>query len=239
MRLCFSSLFALIAVFTFHFTARAQSPLNTPASPPATTVASDQNYRPRLSYQTYFADYLALKRGKAVDLIFIGDSITEQWRWGAGVAVWKKHFEERALNFGLGADKTQHVLWRLQNIELTEWAPKVAVILIGTNNTGDTPADIAAGVKAVVDATKAKFAGIKIVLVSILPNARATEKMAAANRLIALHADDQSVFSLDLTAKFPPTGDNWAGLSRDKLHLSHEGYEAWANELEAVLPCLL
>ena len=240
MRLRFLRFLVLVAVLACSRTASGQSPLTPPpASPPATTVASDQNYRPRLPYHTYFGDYLALKRGKPVDLIFIGDSITEQWRWGAGAPVWKKHFEERALNFGLGSDKTQHVVWRLQNIPLTDWSPKVAVVLIGTNNTGDTPADIAAGVQAVITATKAKFAGIKVVVISILPNARATEKMAAANRVIALHADDQTVFYLDLTAKFPPTGDNWAGLSRDKLHLSPEGYEVWAAELEALLPRLL
>src|SRR5258707_13994146 len=68
-----------------------------PSGPPSSTAPSDQNYRPKLAYQVYYADYLALKRGKAVDLIFIGDSITEQWRWGTGIDVWQKHFEDPAL----------------------------------------------------------------------------------------------------------------------------------------------
>lgn len=205
-----------------------------------TTVPSNQNYQPRFAYQTYFADYLTLMRGKPVDLIFIGDSITEQWRWGPGVPVWKKRFEERALNFGLGSDRTQHTIWRLENIDLKDWSPKAAVILIGTNNVSDEPDAIASGVMAVVQATKKKFPGIKIVLVSILPNARATEKMAAANALISKIGDDQTVFYLDLASKFPPTNDgNWVGLTRDKLHLSTEGYEVWANELEALLPRVL
>lgn len=208
-------------------------------SVPITTIASDQNYRPKLSYQTYFGDYLALKKGKKFDLIFIGDSITEQWRWGAGSPVWTKYFEERAFDFGLGADRTQHTIWRLQNIDLPGITPKVAVVLIGTNNVPDSPADIAAGVKAVIDATKTKFAGIKTIVVSILPNARATEKMAAANLLIAPLADNRTVFYLDLAAKFTPEADNWKGLSRDKLHLTAEGYEMWAAELEAMLPAVL
>lgn len=207
--------------------------------PPASTVASDANYAPRIAYQVYFHDYLALKRGKPVDLIFIGDSITEQWRWGAGWPVWKQHFEERALDFGLGSDKTQHSVWRLENIDLKGWSPKVAVILIGTNNTGDTPEDIAAGVRAVVEATKRKFDGIKIALLGILPTARATEKMAAANELIKPIADDKTVFFLDVGAKFTREENNWKGLSRDKLHLTQEGYEIWAAELEALLPKLL
>ncbi|HEX2854868.1 MAG TPA: GDSL-type esterase/lipase family protein [Opitutaceae bacterium] len=241
-----ASLFALACNAVGQTSEAAAAAAASAAAPaPATavvtsTVPSNQNYQPRFNYQTYFADYLTLMRGKPVDLIFIGDSITEQWRWGPGSPVWKKRFEGRALNFGLGSDRTQHTIWRLQNIDLKGWSPKVAVILIGTNNVGDTPEDIAAGVLAVVEATKTTFPGIKIVLVSILPNARATEKMAAANRFIAQFADEKSVFYFDLAAKFPPTGDgNWVGLTRDKLHLSTEGYEVWANELEALLPRVL
>jgi lysophospholipase L1-like esterase len=206
---------------------------------PSTTLPDDGNYRPRANYQAYFGDYLALKKGHPVDLVFIGDSITEQWRWGAGNPVWKQHFEGRAFDFGLGADKTQHVLWRLANIDLAGFAPKVAVIMIGTNNVQDTPEDIAAGVKAVIDATRAKFGGVKVVLVSILPNGRANEKMAQVNTLLAPLADKRNVFYLDLASKFTPEGDNWKGLGRDKLHLTAEGYEAWAAELEALLPTVL
>ncbi len=236
----FGALFAAVLVNSLP----AVDPVPTPAAavvagPPESTVASDQNYQPRLNYQAYFGDYLALKKGRHFDLIFIGDSITEQWRWGAGLPVWRKHFEERALDFGLGSDRTQHTIWRLRHIDVSSFAPKVACVLIGTNNVPDTPENIAAGVKAVIDTTKETFPGIKVVVVSILPNARATEKMAAANKLIQPLADNQTVFYLDLAAKFTPEGDNWKGLSRDKLHLTAEGYEMWATELEALLPKLL
>jgi lysophospholipase L1-like esterase len=208
------------------------------ASAGPTTVPDDGNYRPRLNYQAYFGDYLTVRKGRPADLVFIGDSITEQWRWGAGSPVWKQHFEERAFDFGLGADKTQHTLWRLENIDLAGLAPKVAVIMIGTNNVSDTPEEIAAGVKAVIGATQKKFPGVKVVLMSLLPNSRANEKMAQANTLLAPMADKKRVFYLDLAAKFTPVADNWKGLSRDKLHLTAEGYEMWAAELEAMLPTL-
>ncbi|HTZ21962.1 MAG TPA: GDSL-type esterase/lipase family protein [Opitutaceae bacterium] len=234
-------LLASVAIAGASFSRAAETAVTDPAAPaaPSTTLPSDQNYSPRINYQVYFGDYLALKQGRPVDLIFIGDSITEMWRWGPGWPVWKKHFEERALDFGLGSDKTQHTLWRLQNIDLSGFAPKAAVVLIGTNNTQDTPEDIAAGVKAVIGAIQAKFAGIKVVVLSILPNARATDKMAAANKLIAPLADNRTVFYLDLAAKFIPNGTNWTGLGRDKLHLTVEGYEMWAAELEALLPSVL
>lgn len=205
----------------------------------AATAASPQNYEARVPYQTYFNDYLALRKGRQSDLIFIGDSITEQWRWGAGGQLWKQRFEDRAFDFGLGGDKTQHVLWRLQNFDLSFVQPKAAVLMIGTNNIGDTPEEIADGVRAVIAATQQKFPGVKIILCSILPNARATEKMAAANKLLVPLADQRNVFYLDLASKFTPEGDNWKGLSRDKLHLTAEGYASWANELEALLPTVL
>lgn len=209
------------------------------SAPPVTTVASDQNYRAHQAYQVYFNDYVTLKRGHPVDLIFIGDSITEMWRWGPGWPVWKQRFENRAFDFGLGSDKTQHTVWRLENIDLSAWSPKVAVLLIGTNNFGDTPENIALGVKAVIEATKRKFSGIKVVVLSILPNARATEKMAEANKLIAPLADDTTVFYLDLAPKFTKEESNWKGLGRDRLHLTEEGYTMWADALDALLPKLL
>lgn len=202
---------------------------------PATTTASDQNYLARVPYQTYFADYLALRKGRQSDIIFIGDSITEQFRWGAGASVWNRVYENRAFDFGLGADKTQHVLWRLEKFDLSFLKPKVAVIMIGTNNVGNEPEDIVAGIKAVVAATQQKFAGVKVVVVSILPNARADQRMAAVNKLIAPIADQKSIWYLNLAARFTPEGDNWKGLSGDKLHLTTAGYTAWSEELEALL----
>ena len=207
---------------------------------PATVIPSNRNYEAHLSYQVYFDDYITLKRGHPADLIFIGDSITEQWRWGAGWPVWKQRFENRALDFGLGSDKTQDAIWRLENIDLSAWSPKVAVLLIGTNNFNDTPENIALGVKAVIAATQRKFSGIKIIVLSILPNARATEKMALANQLIAPLADNKSVFYLDLASHFVKEESNWKGLSpRDRLHLTEEGYTMWADALEPLVARLL
>jgi lysophospholipase L1-like esterase len=210
-----------------------------PGQAPATTIPDDRNYRPRAAYRTQMEDYMFTMKGKPVDLVFIGDSITEQWRWGWGKPVWDKYYADRAIDFGLGSDTTQNALWRLKNLPLDGFAPKAAVVLIGTNNFKDTPDDIAAGVQAVVAATQAKFAGIKVILVSILPNARATATMVAANALIAKFADQQSVFYLDVAAKFTPEGDNWKGLDRWKLHLTTEGYEIWAAELNELLPRVL
>ena len=86
-----------------------------------------------------------------------------------------------------------------------------------------------------VTKTQAVFPGIKIVLLSIMPNQRATELMATANETIKTFADGKNVILLDIAALMTKEGDNWKGLSADKLHLSKEGYELWANALDPIL----
>ena len=217
-----------LGVFPGSFSARA-------AAAPSTTVPHDHFHGP---YEKRWEPYFASMHGKPVDLIFIGDSITEGWL-GKGKPVWDRDYASHALDFGQGGDKTQDVLWRLENLDLKEFKPKVAVILIGTNNTADTPEDIAAGVQAVIETTRKTFGEIKVVLLSILPNRRANDKMMAADQLIQKLADGKNVVYLDLVPKFPPVGDNWKGLLPDHLHLTTEGYETWAAELNPVLAKLL
>jgi lysophospholipase L1-like esterase len=214
---------------------------------PLTTIPSDSNYKSHYASNKACEDQVATMKGKPCDIIFIGDSITQNFLgrptpgWGSvGGTVWDKYYaNRRVLNFGVGADATQHTLWRFDHMDIKEFKPKVAVILIGTNNNRNSPEDIAAGVKAVVEKTEQTFSGVKIILVSILPNARAPEKMAAANKLIQPLGDDQTVFYLDLAAKMTPVGDSWKGLGPDRLHLLPEGYELWASEMEPLLTKLL
>lgn len=103
----------------------------------------------------------ALKKGP-IDLIFIGDSITDFWRNGDAKKIYDEHWEKmNPYNIGISADQTQHVLWRLQNGELDGIKPKVAVMMIGTNNLGNNnpphkPHEVAEGVKRLVDEIKAK-----------------------------------------------------------------------------------
>ena len=210
------------------------------AAPPATTISSDSNYTGRHAADNHACEALvAAMKGHPCDIIFIGDSITQGWVQG-GKDVWEKHYAHRnALDFGVGADATQHTLWRFDHMEVASFRPKVAVLLIGTNNTRDTPEDIAAGVKAVLLKTQQTFPGVKVILMSILPNARASEKMQAANAITKTFADDRTVYYLDLAAKMTPEGDSWKGLGPDKLHLTVEGYELWAAELDPLLAKLL
>jgi lysophospholipase L1-like esterase len=244
--------------------AAAQPPANSPVTAPAvaapnsqpdqaaapaiprTTIPSDSNSLARPANDKACRDRVAAVKGHPVDILFVGDSITEAWTSKGshgvdrGAAIWKKTYAPRnALNFGVGADRTEHVLWRLDNMDVQNLKPKVTVLLIGTNNVGDPAADIAAGVQAVINKLETMYPMTKIILVSILPNARATQLMSDANGLIRTFADDKTVFYLDLVPLMPPVGDNWTGLGPDKLHPNAAGYQIWADAMEPLLTRLL
>ena len=189
-------------------------------------------------------DRLAAIKGKPCDILFIGDSITDRWS-GPGKEIWAASYAPRnALNFGVFADTTQNVLWRMDHMDVKSLRPKVAVILIGTNNTKDTPQGIASGVKAVINKTQSLFAGVKVILVSIMPNQRAEALMMSANDIIKGYADNRTVYWLDLIPLMPPVTNmtpngapdpNWKGLGSDHLHPDASGYQIWHDAMEPLL----
>ena len=105
-----------------------------------------------------------------VDLVFIGDSITQGWE-GRGKGVWEKFYGKRnTVNLGIGGDRTQHVIWRLDNGNLKDITPKAAVIMIGTNNSGSNSSkEIADGVRAIVKQIRAKSPKTQILLLGVFP----------------------------------------------------------------------
>jgi lysophospholipase L1-like esterase len=103
------------------------------------------------------------------DVIFLGDSITHGWE---GQKAWQEHFGSfKPVNLGIGGDQTGHVLWRItEGHELENLKPKVAVMMIGTNNTGGHTAEqIAGGIKAIVEELKKQKPDIKILVLGVFP----------------------------------------------------------------------
>ena len=182
-----------------------------------------------------------VKQGK-VDLIFIGDSITHGWE-GKGKDVWTEYYGKRnAANLGIGGDRTQHVIWRLQNGNIDGISPKLAVIMIGTNNARDnSPQDIAAGVKAIVDELRAKLPQMKILLLAIFPRGSDDQNPqhqtnVTANALIAKMADGKTIEFLDFGAKLlNPDRSRSKDIMPDLLHLSPAGYKIWAEAVEPIV----
>ncbi len=183
--------------------------------------------------------------GKA-ELVFIGDSITHGWE-GGGKDVWKKYYGDRnAINLGIGGDQTQHVLWRLENGNLDGISPKLAVIMIGTNNAGSaSPEDIAAGVKKIIETVVAKSPSTKILLLAIFPRGvddsdRLRKVNMKANEIIAKLADDKSVYYLDIGPKFLDADHKLSkDIMPDHLHPNTKGYTIWAEAIEPTVAKLL
>lgn len=180
-----------------------------------------------------------VKQGN-VDLLLIGDSITQGWE-GAGKDAWAKHYGKRnAVNLGIGGDRTQHVLWRLDNGNIEGISPKLAVLMIGTNNSNgndNTAEEIGAGITAIVKKLREKLPNTKVLILAVFPRGEKPnpqrEKNAAASAIAAKLADDKMVYFLDIGPKFlTPEGNLTKEIMPDYLHLSPAGYTIWAEAIE-------
>jgi lysophospholipase L1-like esterase len=179
-----------------------------------------------------------VKQGN-VDLIFIGDSITQGWE-RAGKSVWDEFYGKRnAVNLGIGGDRTQHVLWRLDHGNIDGIHPKLAVLMIGTNNaSANTSAQIAEGVKLIVEKLRAKLPSTKVLVLAIFP--RGADKDSAprkvnegANEIIKNLADNKMVYYLDIGPKFlAADGTLSKEVMPDLLHLNEASYRTWAESIE-------
>jgi lysophospholipase L1-like esterase len=180
------------------------------------------------------------KKGEA-QLVFLGDSITEGWE-NEGKDVWAKRYATRhAANFGIGGDRTEHVLWRIDHGNFDGLKPKLIVVMIGTNNAGhrqEAAKDTAAGVSAIVDRLRAKCPDAKILLLGIFPRGEKVDDpmrrlTASTNERIKKLADDDRVVYKDIGSVFvQPTGTISKEIMPDFLHLSAKGYELWAEAIE-------
>jgi lysophospholipase L1-like esterase len=205
-------------------------------------------------------DLLLRKRTQGqIDVFFLGDSITR--RWGAAepkyrelLAHWNTSFKGwNAANFGWGADKTQNILWRLEQGELDGVNPKVIVLMAGTNNVGsrvpsgddrERVEDIARGMEAIVQMCRRKAPEATVLLMGIVPR---NDNMAympiidGVNARLARLADGRSIRFLNINGQLAdPSGKLFDGMTDpDKLHLTVRAYQVWADALKPELTKLL
>ncbi len=186
-----------------------------------------------------------LKRAKEgkIDLLFLGDSITQGW---GNNEVWQRFYAPRAAaNFGIGGDRTEHVLWRLEHGEVEGIRPKLVVLMIGTNNSGSNTAEsIANGVTAIVKSLREKLPETKILLLGVFPRAERPgsirDKLAEVNAQIAKLDDGTMVKYLDISKSFlQDDGTIARDVMPDFLHLSPKGYRIWADAMEPTLQAML
>jgi lysophospholipase L1-like esterase len=181
-----------------------------------------------------------------IDLVFLGDSLTQGWEDVRDV--WDKYYARRkAANLGMNLDRTQQVLWRVEHGNFEGIHPKAIIILIGTNNsiTGNTPQEIADGVIAVVHKLLEKVPESKILLLAIFPSGEQPDnpqrvRAIAADTIFQKVADGRMVRYLDIGDKFTNRdGTISKEVMPDFLHLSPRGYGLWAEAIEPVVKDLM
>jgi lysophospholipase L1-like esterase len=201
---------------------------------------------------------LAKARQGGIDVYFEGDSITRRWDaldYPNLLANWKQNFFGwNAADFGWGADKTQNILWRLDNGELEGVNPKVVVLLAGTNNVGDLSTlldahtradDITRGIQAIVHVIQTKAPMATIIVMGIFPRNDNMAFMPIVDRIdsnLSSIADGQKIRYLNINSKLADRdGRLFDGMmnARDKLHPTVKGYQVWADALKPVLAELL
>ena len=198
--------------------------------------------------------YVARAKQGGVDLLFLGDSITAGWLWGkGGLNIWNKFMRRvSAADFGIGYDRTQNVLWRIEHGELEGIKPKVVVLLIGTNNAGNedngkprnTTPEIVEGVTAIVHELRTRLPESKILLFGIFPrgekNDPVRDQVKAVNEQLAKLDDGKMVKFMDIGFRFlEPDGTLPRKIMPDLLHPNEQGYQIWSDAMAGTLDPLL
>jgi lysophospholipase L1-like esterase len=220
-------------------------PQRGPAGPPSPANV------PRPRDDARHQGFLEIAKAGNIDLLFVGDSITD---WFAnprgnnpatGRKVWDATFGTmKPANFGIAGDTTQGVLWRMQNGELEGFKAKLIVLMLGTNNINRNPVDeIVDGDRLIVEEFKKRQPQAKVLVLGVFPrsNMRAPDQTPALratiqeiNSKLAKSADNKRVFFMDIGDKFlTADGTLTTEIMPDGLHPSEKGYQIWA---DAILP---
>ena len=180
-----------------------------------------------------------------VGMIMVGDSLVHNFE-KRGRQLWYLYFGRyQPLNLGFNADLTEHALWRLKNGELDGISPRLAIIMIGTNNGGlrrDAPENTVAGIAAIINEIRIKLPDTKVLLLGVFPRGAMRKHPlrklnARVNELLPELAENSAVRYLDISDIFL---DNKGLLHRDImydfLHPTVAGYQLWA---EAISPTVV
>lgn len=184
----------------------------------------------------------ARKQPAGINIVFDGDSITDGWQ-GRGKETWAANYGKLgAFDFGISGDRTENVLWRLEQGQMDGLDPKLVALMIGTNNLyTNTPSQIAEGITLIVQDYRKRCPNAVILLQAVFPRGQsatdpARAKIRAINEIIAKLGDNKAVIYTDFGDRFlNADGSMNAELIPDFLHPSPKGYEIWANALQPVI----
>jgi lysophospholipase L1-like esterase len=241
---------AVAAVLTGIVLGAAPTPTTPPTSAPATRMGLDgkpADTRPIMVAYTFTGSWMQrhdgfVARAKQgdIDLVLLGDSITDGWNQG-GSAIWKKEFGGwKMANFGIGGDTCQAVLYRITNGELDGYKAKAFMVMLGTNNTRSyTGEEIGAAMTKIVGIIKDKQPQAKILLLAIFPRGTGPTdpyrvKVDVANKILA-KLDGGNVKFLSINDKFLTPEGKLIGFNTDNLHPGAQGYQLWADAVKPQL----
>ncbi|WP_339721234.1 platelet-activating factor acetylhydrolase IB subunit [uncultured Paraglaciecola sp.] len=235
---------SIVLIFALMLVSCASSiSVNEPASIVPVDRAEKEWWMPRHEEKLRLKEQM----GK-VDLVFLGDSITHYWET-KGQQVWQQYYaKHNALNIGFSADRTEHVLWRLQNGEVANIDPKLLVLMIGTNNTGqrqDAPKDTALGIKKIIESLETQLPNTKVLLLAIFPRGATVDDPLRKinddiNLIIKEFDDGERVHYLDINHIFLDEKGNLSkSVMKDLLHPNEDQYQVWAEAIEPRLTSLM
>jgi lysophospholipase L1-like esterase len=190
------------------------------------------------------ADQVARAAQGDIDVMFVGDSLTEMWP----KQMWEHHFGHmKAANFGIGGDHTGNVLWRLQDPALARLKPKLVVLMIGVNNINlckESADDVFGGIQAVVAALRKQYPQAHILLNAVLPegapDSDERRRIVSLNQKVRTLDDGKAVFFHDYSAHFMGEGGVLSKeLQPDLLHFSEKGYAVLADAIRPDVERLL
>ncbi|MDR0327639.1 MAG: GDSL-type esterase/lipase family protein [Planctomycetaceae bacterium] len=209
------------------------------ASVPAQNRALDPDDRKDEGWVNRHAEQVAAMNKGDIELLLIGDSITHGW--DGHRELYEKFFGEyKPINLGISGDQTAHVLWRLEHLPLDKITPKVAMIMIGTNNIGhsdgSTPKETAEGIVAIVKKLQKQYPRMQIIVLKVFPRdekpdgdyRKKVDEINAA--LPAMLRGLRNVSLMDINTNFlDKDGTLPKSIMGDSLHPGKEGYELWGN----------
>jgi lysophospholipase L1-like esterase len=248
-------LLAALLALPFGF-ASAQAPKAAAPKPDASAAIEKVDTTGR--FRSMHESFLARGKSGPIGVLFIGDSITAGWT--RAPHVWEHYYGKwQPANFGIGGDQTQHVIWRIENGELDGLAPKVVVLMLGTNNSGaHTAAEIAGANRKIVQLIRAKIPNTKVLVLAVFPRGPRKEKDGTISEAVAAEAarrmevikgvnaelakldDGKNVRFLDINGAFlGQDGKIPFSIMPDQLHPNAAGYQLWADAMQPTLTAMM
>lgn len=188
-----------------------------------------------------------------VDLLLVGNSITQGFGGDRSIVTYKpgKKYLDAVLQnkkwqaAGISGDKSQNILYRLENGNYNAASPKVVTLTIGINNltSGNSPKETFIGIKKCIETAQRVLPNSKLVVFGVLPagkekNSDLRIKVDEVNKMLSDYTSVNKEFQyMNLDNVFTDSRGSLKSsfYAPDNLHLSGNGYAAWSEIIASLL----